>query len=1097
MNQSEIIPNKIYFPKEIIEGIARKHQLKKKTQKIHYTPEGKPVFNIKVLIQQLTEFNASLPDKRYEYTVQDFKDDKYERALGLRNDEFYVYIQSGKKMLFPDLLAEYAFNKKFDDLRKDYGFSWPELEYIDGITDHPFLTSNSSKNYKAIPPAIFPEQTTEIESLIEKQLPNYLSKIVAQYSKIFVPQYEKETAIDIRNIIQIGIVDHRPKEEEEEEEEDKEEETLSNIQEEDSIKDITDANTGVAENVINEENRNKEIKSDNKIIISENKNVHRRKTPISNYSIINIIDDLSKIIIVADAGAGKSTLTRWAAFHLTELKIGESKNELPIPVYIQLKWYTGNLIKDILKELSDHGLVLTDLELKLFSETNRLIFILDGLDELSTKSFEATLIRDIHSLNQSLPLVKVLITSRKIPSLKEFYKEGYVKFNLRELTINQIEDFLEKYLTSREANEFFEEIKNNDLETEIKNPLILTFMITEFKMGTGLQTFANKGLLFRNVITHYFIKQWEWTIEDQEEVRNRNIDVSDVLETLFIIAFEMLSNNSKVSLDKNQVELLIARYFSENRNRKDDIDLAFYVLNRLIDSNLLIKKEDEISFWIKSYRDYFAAEYLAKRYLMLDELENKRAQFQKTYGHKSWEECLSLMIGLVDNPNKFIKTILPSSSFYWFNFKRNKTDRLSIAAKCIGANKKISEEGQMIVTNQIIELINDWYWSGFKMFWKYIFKISSISITELYQMLGNSKSSFALSYLFNEIKKSADDLYSVHWEQIKRFPVTNVLLNELMSLQEKGIHVSGVYRHLSENMTPLIINYFLDRIDKNNPQHEFQALNFFSVVGKHEKLGKKGLLMPAIEKVVACYLKTDDHDIGKLCKSFYEQYSFLDTYDGTQYACELFLKELNNENERIRIIALTGIPGSYYIDNDIVNSAILRTLINDSSTGVKTQALYTLSFRKLERSELKNEIFNVTEKYLSWDESVVVRGAAARILGKIKAVSKIDDLKMFARQDNKLYSQSRAIWAVLNIEPEFINEVISEQWELYYFNYISFENIESAEQRLCELSFIGTQYSLDFLKRFQELNMADERYKKIEKLIDEVIRDIIICVGSC
>ena len=132
------------------------------------------------------------------------------------------------------------------------------------------------------------------------------------------------------------------------------------------------------------------------------------------------IKEKPKLLVVGDPGAGKSTSLQWATYFYAEQILNHSQKELPVPIYLELKWYNNSLLKLIATCFGDNGIVCDEETIKDWIKKERLLFLLDGFDELDDPS---KCLRDIKELMGFLGDSRFVVASREIdPSLKDTIK---------------------------------------------------------------------------------------------------------------------------------------------------------------------------------------------------------------------------------------------------------------------------------------------------------------------------------------------------------------------------------------------------------------------------------------------------------------------------------------------------------------------------------------------------------------------------------------------------------------------------------------------------------------------------------------------------
>lgn len=903
------------------------------------------------------------------------------------------------------------------------------------------------------------------KNVIDEQVKKYLQSVNEKYSKIFVPikKYEKDTEIRIEEIIHVGLIDKRP------------------IPRLDAIQEIKENQLSM-EQIIEQEIEGK-IEKEN--LEKEVEKKDEKKQEKSSFAIINLIEELDKILIIGDGGAGKTTLSKWIAYHLSEIGLKADK-DFHIPVYIDLKEYYGDLQYRVQKELRFRGLDLNKEQFREFAKKNMLLLLADGLDELQEKKMQTVVQKDIRDFLEDFVGCKIVLTTRNIPSIRHFLKSGFTDFELKGLTENQVEDFLEKHLSIIDTNHLLNELKDKGLQGELKNPLILTFIVSQYKLHRTTSVFETKGLLFKRVVTEFYFNDWD-RVETDEIVRN--INYTEIHDAICYVGYIMVKEN-RTSVDKNRIEQIIAKYFHDEIKKHNHYEISSYALVRLIESNLFIESENTISFWIKPYRDYFAAEYLFKKYNSIEK-KNKNSVnlFIVPYIEMHWEESFVILFGLVEHPELIIDALIPKKYYYYFNYKKNKGERIKLAAKCIGENKKLNDKTRKVVFNHIFYLMQASSFYNLKS-WLRSLTLTGGSFGQPFfsKTLGYTKSQEALDYFL----KNSLDGYSFDngYDEVQKYPITEAVLNYYFELFKNKRWQFSVIKHLKDNISPLIVKRVIDLLKKE--ESKTIAIEFL----KHswdilDKMQKKGMLDSLIEAVLESSFESKDYELKKTI----DELPILGYYYCKNIVKKYILKSLLSINEEKRMWALFRILDSNKSIGEDVIEAMLERLREDESDKVKERALEVLScysYKKSKNEKLKKDILIEAQKYISLDFSPMNRAVAYELIANLYTQEGFEMLKNGVELGDYLHPRAAAIEGCLKYEPKFIKEVVEKNWEELYFPFISSDEKkkEVTVHALAILTSFGLNISLKYLNDFIEEEKDKEGYNEIKEYIEDSMKGI-------
>ena len=247
---------------------------------------------------------------------------------------------------------------------------------------------------------------------------------------------------------------------------------------------------------------------------------------------------------------------------------------------------------------------------------------------------------------------------------------------VKQLSDPQMKLFTEKYLGKEGGDRLLKELEGHGLLTEARTPLILWFMILESQRDE-YQISANKGMLFKNVIEHHFLKEWDDKVIPAEFDKQKYINLK--IEVLSGLAFFMVGGDDLVKIEEGKAKEIIDDVLKEGRT--DYRNIRDEILRQLFKSHILIQVGTQVSFWHKSFRDYFAALELVEAF------QREPEEFMNQYATERWEGAILFFVGIMDNPSDFVDRLIQPFWQYFWKSHHGFPFRLSIAAKCLPKNK--------------------------------------------------------------------------------------------------------------------------------------------------------------------------------------------------------------------------------------------------------------------------------------------------------------------------------------------------------------------------------------------------------------------------
>lgn len=244
-----------------------------------------------------------------------------------------------------------------------------------------------------------------------------------------------------------------------------------------------------------------------------------------NFDILELLDRENRIVIIGDAGVGKTIELQRIASHYSE------DNFKYFPIIIKLNKYVNQRIEDLLPNKWDT------------IPEKQLLLILDGLDEIESKN-KRDAIRNIELFSELHSSAAIIVSCRSnfyqssasmsLGTLKDF-KE----FILLPIDKSQIDSYIKTNL-AMQAEDFEDNIRKNQLNDLLYIPFYLSELVNLYSSKRAFPN--NKAALFENFISSrldWDTKHYRTTIELENE---RSVIIA-TLEKIALCA-ETLGRNS-------------------------------------------------------------------------------------------------------------------------------------------------------------------------------------------------------------------------------------------------------------------------------------------------------------------------------------------------------------------------------------------------------------------------------------------------------------------------------------------------------------------------------------------------------------------------
>lgn len=342
-----------------------------------------------------------------------------------------------------------------------------------------------------------------------------------------------------------------------------------------------------------------------------------------------------KLMVLGKPGAGKTTLLQYIAVHCDEV---DFQSKL-IPVFISLKTLAENaksadeisLIRYISKKYCRSH--VSEKELEVLLDNGRLLFLLDGLDEVTEDKIRAV-VKEINRLVDEYSDNHFILSCRK--EHKAYKSKNFGDFILSKVANfeqKQIEDFIKSWFDQctvgkqqakgNPANQLIKKLdhlENKHIKELADTPLLLHLICLIFQERGNLP--LKRVDLYKEAID-LLLEKWN---EFNDRITIDTVDLKKALRQIAAITFE--KGNSEFEED-DMLSLI------ENRPLTlSDIEVI---------SGLLAKKAWKIySFSHQTFQEYLAAEQFVS-------CRESWTSIVIHIGEERWREIFQLMIEILPN----------------------------------------------------------------------------------------------------------------------------------------------------------------------------------------------------------------------------------------------------------------------------------------------------------------------------------------------------------------------------------------------------------------------------------------------------------------
>lgn len=330
---------------------------------------------------------------------------------------------------------------------------------------------------------------------------------------------------------------------------------------------------------------------------------HDRKT-LTDAALIEKIAHPCRILVQGTAGGGKSVFLR-----LLNTIVSESKSSI-LPIFLELRSLNsspGKTIKKLSAEyLSENGLDYSDSAVENLINNGKVLFILDGFDEINHELRE-DYAQQISDICKNHPNASVVVSSRpdelvasverlSIYRAKPFNREQAIEL-LKKLPYNET-------VRSKFINEITPEFYSRHKDF-LSIPLLVTMMLMTYQQFAEIPT--KSYLIYENAFTTLF----SWHDSSKEVFKRKsyaNLPIDEFKRFFAYFCFDSYIDQKFQFPEWDMLERIGRAAVAEDITAdKDDL------LKDLLISVCLMQKDGlQFNFVHRSFQEYFSAFYITR-----------------------------------------------------------------------------------------------------------------------------------------------------------------------------------------------------------------------------------------------------------------------------------------------------------------------------------------------------------------------------------------------------------------------------------------------------------------------------------------------------
>lgn len=378
----------------------------------------------------------------------------------------------------------------------------------------------------------------------------------------------------------------------------------------------------------------------------------------------------SNMVILGDPGSGKSALLRFLTLEWAHNENANQRYTQTLPLLIELRDYnrwhcsSGKSFPRYLHEASTwHRLNQHTLDY-LLKQDNRVLLLLDGLDEVFDPNEREQVMNDIHRFSNEYKHTRILVTSRVVGYKAQRLRDAEFRdFMLQDLDAIQIEDFLQRWHNVAFSDKADGELKRERLAKAIDNaksikmlagnPLLLTMMA----IINRYQELPRDRVMLYQKASEVLLQQWdtERGLQGFPGLSN-DIDLRAKNAILRRIAYTMQTGKAEGQaaniIHGEVLQDLIESFLREELHFEQARAAANALIEQLRARNFILcfLGADSYAFVHRTFLEYFCAAELVYQFKDKQTLKIKGLieVFDKYCRDDDWSEVLRQVCGQID-----------------------------------------------------------------------------------------------------------------------------------------------------------------------------------------------------------------------------------------------------------------------------------------------------------------------------------------------------------------------------------------------------------------------------------------------------------------
>ncbi|NDO45842.1 NACHT domain-containing protein [Clostridium sp. MD294] len=381
---------------------------------------------------------------------------------------------------------------------------------------------------------------------------------------------------------------------------------------------------------------------------------------------MNIFQKHDKVLIVDNAGMGKSTIVKY----FTMLNF-QNIDRMPVVIELRNLKEVNSIEEYIQKEMNSIHREFPLQFVKDLLNGGDFIICFDGFDEVAESERE-NVIKMIKNFVAKAGNNIFVLTSREDNALTSF--GGFKEFHIQGLKKAEAYQLIEKYSSADEypdsvniGKELIEKLKTENniaiLNEFLSNPLMVSLL---YKTYLRYRDIPNKKHLFYKRVYTVLYEEHDLTKNGYKHIKKSGLDIEEMKTVLSYLGWYFVKNEIVECTEEKLIDIIekvLAKAFRDKKVKAKDF------LEDILQAVPFFIKEGEYCRWIhKSFSEYFAACYLCNK--------NSKEMIEKIFSKEyilHYDNILHFCFDMSENmKNIIIYTIVKNFIQYYNSSYQNK-----------------------------------------------------------------------------------------------------------------------------------------------------------------------------------------------------------------------------------------------------------------------------------------------------------------------------------------------------------------------------------------------------------------------------------------